>query len=107
MPRRTKKVEVRLSVSEYDRLMEKVEKSALSASAFVRMAVAGVEISEAPSADVPQLIREVRRVGNNINQILIIARSKGLFVISDLEKALEDNRTVEKMIASAYKRPWQ
>ena len=106
MPRRTKKVEVRLSGSEYDRLMEKVNKSGLSASAFVRMAVAGVEIREAPSADVPQLIREVRRVGNNINQILVLARTRGLLNVSELEKALEDNRAVEKIIASAYERPW-
>ena len=106
MPRRTKKVEVRLSVGEYNRLMEKVNKSGLSASAFIRMAVVGVEIREAPSADVPQLIREVRRVGNNINQILVLARTRGLLNVSELEKALEDNRAVEKIIASAYERPW-
>ena len=66
------------------------------------MAVAGQEVHEAPSVDVPILIREVRRVGSNIDQILKIANGKGLLEVPDLRKALEENRTVEKMIANAY-----
>ena len=106
MSRRIKKIEVRMSENEYDFLIEKVHKSGLSISTFIRMAVADVCIHEAPHVDVPQLIREVRRVGNNINQILVIARTRGLLNVSELEKALEENRSVEKMIASAYERPW-
>ena len=106
MSGRTKKVEVKLSESEYDALKGKASKSGLSASAFVRMAIDGAEIHEAPSADVPQLIREVRRIGNSINQILMIARTKKTLNVSELEKTLEDNRAVENLIASAYKRPW-
>ena len=83
MSRKTRKVEVRLSVSEHNSLMEKVNRSGLSASAFIRLAVAGVPIHEAPSVDVPQLIREVRRVGNNINQIqmyLIISAAQAFTI---------------------------
>ena len=68
----------------------------------MRMAIAGKEIREAPPADVPRLIREVRRVGTTLNQILKIANSRGMLEVPDLRKALEDNRAVEKMIVSAY-----
>lgn len=66
------------------------------------MAIAGQTVHEAPSVDVPILIREVRRVGNNIDQILKIANKKGLLEVPDLKKALDENRAVEKMIANAY-----
>lgn len=66
------------------------------------MAVAGQKVIEAPSADVPVLIREVRRVGYNIDQILKIANAGGLLQVPDLKKALDENRAVEKMIANAY-----
>ena len=107
MAEKTRKVEVRMSEDEHEYLMAKAKKAGLNASTFIRLAVANVKIYEYPPVDVPRLIREVRRVGNNINQILVIARTNGLLNVSEIEKALEDNRAVEKMISSAYERPWQ
>jgi len=102
MARRNCRFEVRLTKDEYYDLTKKARKAGLTTGAFVRMAVAGQVIREAPSADVPELIREVRRVGHNIDQILKIANSKGLLEVPDLRKALEENRAVEKLIANAY-----
>lgn len=102
MARRNCRFEVRLTKDEYYDLTKKARKAGLSTGAFVRMAVAGHVVREAPSADVPVLIREVRRVGSNIDQILKIANSRGFLEIPDLKKALEENRAVEKMIAGAY-----
>ena len=102
MARRNCRFEVRLTKDEYYELTKKARKAGLTTGAVVRMAVAGQVIREAPSADVPELIREVRRVGHNIDQILKIANSKGLLEVPDLRKALEENRAVEKLIANAY-----
>ncbi len=102
MAKRNCRFEVRLTKDEYYDLTKKARRAGLTTGAFVRMAVAGQEVHEAPSVDVPILIREVRRVGSNIDQILKIANGKGLLEVPDLRKALEENRTVEKMIANAY-----
>ena len=102
MAKRNCRFEVRLTKDEYSNLTKKARRSGLSTGAFVRMAIAEKEIHEAPPVDVPRLIREVRRVGSNLNQILRIANSRGLLEVPDLRKALEDNRAVEKMIANAY-----
>ena len=107
MPKRNCRFEVRLSKDEFSNLTRKARKAGLSCGAFVREAIKGQTVVEAPSVDVPILIREVRRVGNNINQILKIANSKGLLDVPQLRKALEENRTVEKMIADAYGQTWQ
>ena len=59
-------------------------------------------MKEAPSADVPILIREMRRVGYNIEQLLRIANTRGLLDVPQLRKALEQNREVEKLIIDSY-----
>ena len=99
--------ELRLTKEEFYDLSKKARKAGLTTSGFVRMAIAGKDVMEAPSADVPLLIREVRRVGYNIDQILKIANSRGLLDVPELKKALADNRAVEKMISQAYGAPWQ
>ena len=64
-----------------------------------------MRIKEAPPADVPTLIREVRRVGCNIDQLLVIARAKNWMIAKNLEKALERSRAVEKLIVDTYTTP--
>ena len=97
---------MRLTKDEFYDLTKKARKAGMSTASFVRMAIAGKDVMEAPSADVPLLIREVRRVGNNIDQILKIANSKGLLDVPELRKALADDRAVEKMISQAYGVAW-
>ena len=63
------------------------------------------EVKAGPTADVPMLIQEVRRVGSNLNQILKRANSIGLLDVPQLRKDLTDLRTVEKLIVNAYTMP--
>ncbi len=83
-------------------LTKKARKARLSIGGFIRRAVRDLEVKEAPPVDVPMLIREVRRVGYNIDQLLKIANAKGLLDVPQLRKALADNRAVEKLIVDAY-----
>ena len=98
--------EMRLTKDEYYDLTKKARKAGMTTASFVRMAVAGKDVMEAPSVDVPLLIREVRRIGSNINQILKIAGSRGVMDVTEVCKALADNRAVEKMISEAYGTEW-
>ncbi len=102
MTKRNCRFEVRLTKDEYSSLTKKARKAGLSTGAFVRMSVAGQVIREAPGADVPVLISEVRRVGSFFEQILRNADSRGLPQPADLRKAMEENRAVEKKILRAY-----
>lgn len=102
MRKRNCRFEVCFTKDEFSDLTKKARKARLSTGAFVRRAVRDLEVKEAPSADVPMLIREVRRVGYNIDQLLKLANAKGLLDVPQLRKALADNRAVEKMIMDAY-----
>ena len=102
MRKRNCRVEVCFTEDELSELKNKARKANLSIGGLVRRAVRDLEVKEAPSADVPMLIREVRRVGCNIDQLLKIANAKELLDVPQLRKALADNRTVEKMIMDVY-----
>ena len=97
-----KKIEVYFPDAEYEAFIEKVRRTNLSISGFVRMTVADKVIREAPHADVPYLLREVKRVGNNINQLLVLANSKGFFDKTALNAALKELHEVDKLIFDAY-----
>ena len=93
---------LRFTKAEMDALTKKSRKAGLSREGYCRRILNGAEVKEAPPADVPLLIREVRRMGYNIDQILKRANSIGLLDVPQLRKALEDNRAVEKLIVDTY-----
>ena len=102
MAERTRRCEIRFTESEYRNLTAKAEKAGISVSTLIRKSVDDCEVKAAPPADLHKLIWEIRRVGNNIDQILMIANTKGILNIPDLRKAIYDLREVEKLIVSQY-----
>ena len=98
-------MKIRFTRAELDALTKKARKSGLSREGYCRRILNGAVVKEAPPAEVPMLIREVRRVGCNIDQLLMIARTKNWLVVKELEKVLESNRAMEKLIVDTYTTP--
>ena len=84
------------------RLMKEMDIPQISTGDMFRRAIREQEVKEAPPVDVPILIREVRRVGYNIDQVLKIARAQGLVDVPQLRKALDENRALVKRITNVY-----
>ena len=95
-------MKIRFTRGELDDLTKKSRKAGLSREGYCRRILNGAVVKENPPADVPMLIREVRRVGYNIDQILKLANAKGLLDVPQLRKALDENRAVEKLISDTY-----
>ena len=92
-----------LTRDEHRDLVGKAKKAGLPISAFLRQAVAGQEVLEAPPADIPALIREVRQVRSCLERLLKAAESGGMpEEASELRRALAENRALEKRILGAY-----
>lgn len=100
--KRSLEIKVRFSKDELEALTKKVRKTNLSREGFVRHSVNNVVIKEAPPANFLMLIREVRRVGGNIDQLLKIANAKGFLDVPQLRRVLEQNRAVEKMLWDTF-----
>ena len=102
MKKRIHEIKIRFSPDELAALNEQVKKAGISREQFCRNAIQGVAIRENPPVDLHKLMWEIRRVGNNIDQILMIANARGLLDVPQLRKAMADLRDAEKMIADAY-----
>ena len=57
---------------------------------------------EAPTADVKELLRVMRRIGGNINQILHRANTVGFMDTVQLRKDLAELRHAQEAIVFAY-----
>lgn len=102
MRTRNHRVVFYLNDKEFEAFEQKAKRSSRSREAFIRKAIEDVQIKELPPADLHKLIWEIRRAGNNIDQILMIANSKGILNSPDLRKAIDDLREAEKLIVSQY-----
>jgi len=100
--KRTCGMVLRFTKSEMDILTKKARKANMSREGYCRRILNGSEVKEAPDADVVQLIREIRRSGSNINQILKIANVRGLLDVPLLRKALEENHAAVQKVIDAY-----
>ena len=103
--KRTLEMKIRFTRAELDALTKKFRKAGLSREGYCRRILNGAVVKEVPPAELPLLIQEVRRVGYNIDQLLMIARTKKWLIAKELEKALESSRAVEKLIVDTYTTP--
>lgn len=80
--------ELRLTKAERELLAAKAKKAGISSGEFVRKMIRDTEIREAPSADVKELLRLMRHIGGNINQLLHRANTVGFIDTVQLRKDL-------------------
>ena len=102
MRKRNHRIVFYLNDAEFEILESKVKQTSLSREGFIRNLISNVHIQEKPPADIHKLIWEIRRVGNNIDQILAIANARGMLDVPHLRKAMADLRETEKLIADTY-----
>ena len=102
MKKRTKGVLIRFTEEELNNLNVLVNRTSLSREAYIRDAVFGVSIIERPPSDVPYLLREFKRIGNNINQILLIANTNGFLDTPRLRSALEELKEADRLVFRTY-----
>ncbi len=102
MRKRNHRIVFYLSDQEYEHLTKMVKETRQPRERFLRMMLGGLQIKAAPPVDVPVLIREVRRVGYNIDHLLKRANSQGFIDAPLLRDALNENCEVSRKIVAAY-----
>lgn len=102
MRKRNCRIEIYFTKDELDTLMTKVQKTNLSREGFCRQVLNDAEVREAPTADVLLLLREMRRIGGNINQLLHRANTVGFVDTVQLRKDLAELRQARQAIMLAY-----
>ena len=75
---KTQKLSLRLSEKEYKRITRRALSCGLTKSAYVRQLVLGYKPKESPPADYFAMTRELKEIGNNLNQLAFVANATGL-----------------------------
>lgn len=98
MRKRNVAILFRLNRKEAEALDKKVKKSGLSREAYLRHLISGVVPRDAPPPDYFSMMRELHRIGNNLNQI---AQKAHILNVLDVQRYDWDMRmfedTVKKM----------
>lgn len=71
--KRNHEIKIRLSDNELKKVNDAVEKSNLSRESFLRLLLNGYVPRFIPVYDFQNVISQLRRIGNNLNQIAVIA----------------------------------
>lgn len=71
--KRKNEIKVRFTDDEYQQLNKMVEDSGLSREAFVRKRIIGIIPLGKPREEYLEVIRQLRKIGNNINQLAAVA----------------------------------
>ena len=66
---------IRLDKDEFERITALAQATVLSREEFIRQALRGTTIRQRPPAEYGEIVRELRRIGSNIHQLLIKART--------------------------------
>ncbi len=91
-----KRLSVRMNEKEYAHLKKLTEASGLKMEPLIRKLIMGQEIHQRPPAEMPELLRQMSAIGNNINQIAKVANSSK-FVRQ------EDIKEIQKMQSDLWK----
>ena len=102
MKTRTKEMHLRLTPEEKETLTEKAKLARLSREEFCRRILNGAIVKEAPSVDVRQLLRQMRHIGGNLNQLLARANTVGFIDTIQLKKELAELHKAQEVIVEAY-----
>ncbi len=103
MRSRPVQVKIYLNEKEYENLCRLCKETNLNKGRLIRLLLEGYVPPPAPPVEYNKLIREVRAVGNNINQILFFVNANGILNVPDLKDELKKLRKVEEEIRDGFK----
>ena len=102
MRKRNIDIHLFLNEEEFYLLNELSVKTNLSKSQVLRFLLSTSNLIEAPPIEYKVLIRELRAIGNNLNPLIVIARSNGILNVSGLKKHLDELDLIENKMHEAF-----
>lgn len=77
MRKRNIRLMVRLNENENKALLKSIEETGMSKEKYIRSLICGSVPKQKPSTDFLDTISQLRRIGNNLNQLAMIAHKTG------------------------------
>ncbi len=97
------RVYIRVSQDELDAIKKNQDKAGLRLSEYARRLLMGEVVVAAPPADLNHLIRELKRIGSNLNQLLKKLNVLGVAHPLELERCAGDIQEILNLIYDTYR----
>jgi hypothetical protein len=94
-----------LNDSEAEELRQKAEKACLTEAALLRLLIKGYEPRERPDERFFDTMKEMRRMGSNLNQLLIKAHKFGIADVTAIKRELEEWRAFQIKVEEKFLLP--
>ena len=105
MRKRNNRIVFYLNDEELAALTDKVQKSKFPREKFIRITLANKRITEMPPVDYSHLVFEMRRVGQALHRLLVIATANHFFEAADIRTSLDTLKNLERDIHKAFFAP--
>ena len=105
MRKRNVPIMFRLNRKEAEVLEKRVKKSGISREAYLRHLINGVVPKDAPPPDYYSMMRELHKVGNNLNQIAQKAHTLNVIDIKRYDETVKEYERVVQTIVEAVVLP--
>lgn len=107
MRKRNVSILFRLTKREAESLDKKVKKSGLNRENYLRQLINGVVPRDAPPPDYYAMMRELHKVGNNLNQIALKAHTLNVIDVQRYDEAVREYEKTVRKITNAVIMPEQ
>ena len=97
-----KAILIRLEKDEFERITALAQATVLSREEFIRQALRGTTIRASPPAEYVEILREMRRMGNNVHQLLIKARTLEFVDEIMLQETVDMIRHMDRVFTEAF-----
>ena len=97
-----KSILLRLDKDEFDRVTALANATVFSREEFIRQALRGTTIQTRPPAEYGEIIRELRRIGSNVHQLLLKSQTLGFVDELMLREIREDLRHMDRVFLDFF-----
>ena len=104
MKKRTKGILVRFSEDEKNIVKSKAASAGFNVEAYCRDAILHGAVAPLPPVDFHAFTTEIRRLGNNLNQVVALAHTKGFIDKVRLNDLIDGLWTMEKEAGELFRR---
>ena len=93
---------IRLEKDEFERITALAQATVLSREEFIRRALRGTTIRQRPPAEYGEIVRELRRIGSNVHQLLLKARTLEFVDEIMLQETVDAIRHMDRVFTGSF-----
>ena len=93
---------IRLEKDEFERITALAQATVLSREEFIRRALRGTTIRQRPPAEYGEIVRELRRIGSNVHQLLLKARTLEFVDEIMLQETVDAIRHMDRVFTDSF-----